>query len=194
VKHLTKDWLFKQLKGLADAITTIHTRIPNLSIYHHDIKTRNILVMRNKEGKNTDYTFQITDWGCSNAQQHDPNQQHGSPLDNTKAMPPNNPPEGRNSTATSRPHDIWSLGCVFLEILIWYTKGWDELEHFHQERVRKGDREYWQRNKPDMHVGEVTYYIKFLEPVWPNLIRTIKLMLDPNPRTRITAQNIAHSF
>lgn len=36
--------------------------------------------------------------------------------------------------ATSRPYDIWSLGCVYLEILVWFTEGYSGLKKFRGER------------------------------------------------------------
>lgn len=37
--------------------------------------------------------------------------------------------------ATSRPYDMWSLGCVFLEILVWYLDGFEALELFRESRT-----------------------------------------------------------
>jgi serine/threonine protein kinase len=40
------------------------------------------------------------------------------------------PPELALRTHISRAYDIWSLGCVFLEFIIWLVLGWQELEGF----------------------------------------------------------------
>lgn len=34
-------------------------------------------------------------------------------------------------------YDIWSLGCVLLEFVVWYLCGWDEVEAFVDARLRE---------------------------------------------------------
>ena len=53
---------------------------------------------------------------------------------------------------TWRPYGVWSLGCVFLEILVWAVMGFSALEDFKRERVCKrtsevgyGDDGFWQK-------------------------------------------------
>jgi serine/threonine protein kinase len=49
--------------------------------------------------------------------------QQASSKTNMRAMFPYLPPESADSTSTSRPHDVWSLGCVFLEMSVWFLDG-----------------------------------------------------------------------
>lgn len=45
------------------------------------------------------------------------------------------PPEVNLRKSMSRAYDIWGLGCVFLEFIIWLISGWDALQRFHSERT-----------------------------------------------------------
>ena len=35
---------------------------------------------------------------------------------------------------TSRPYDMWSLGCVYLEVLVWFIEGYEKLKSFRKSR------------------------------------------------------------
>lgn len=38
---------------------------------------------------------------------------------------------------TSRPYDLWSLGCVYLEMLVWYMDGFQALTEFRDARLQQ---------------------------------------------------------
>ncbi|KAF1921691.1 kinase-like domain-containing protein [Ampelomyces quisqualis] len=67
LKGQGKEWLSQQMRGLAAALTKIHTGVPGFSITHHDIKPDNILVH-----SQPDVMFKITDWGCSSVEKYIP--------------------------------------------------------------------------------------------------------------------------
>jgi serine/threonine protein kinase len=131
-------WLFTQLKGLADALDYIHhlegddeddtnnklpvpeseTRKPGTYGYHHDIKPDNILVF--VEDRIGYGTMKFGDFGSANFVKTDDiwkqtpvytNKQRGT---ETYASPD----FFTNGKYTSKA-DVWTLGCVFLDILIW---------------------------------------------------------------------------
>jgi len=112
-------WLRDQMVGLAGALRAIHGPTATGRIgYHHDIKTTNILFF----GKDENYRLKLTDWGCAGF--HDNyNAQAGSAA-TSRQGDSYFPPEYMNAQPTSRPHDVWSLGCVFVELLVWYHYGW----------------------------------------------------------------------
>jgi serine/threonine protein kinase len=59
-------------------------------------------------------------------------QAHSAPLaGNTGYLPP----ERGN---TSQKLDVWSLGCVFLEVLVWFHEGKDERADFVQAATNRG--------------------------------------------------------
>ena len=69
-----------------------------------------------------------------------------------RGTPDYEPPESVGPT--SRPHDVWSLGCVFLEILVWALWNSKETSSFFDARLGPrdlrdqghSDAAFWQRN------------------------------------------------
>lgn len=143
-------WLLAQFRGLASAIHNIHdlssaegsstsSTASNLAIpparqekksgWHHDLKPENILYFSSKSSKLG--TLRIADFGSGKIHTY----RSGSI--NTRS--PNGtltyePPEAKSEGATSRPYDIWSLGCVFQELLIWAVFDFNSVESFRNER------------------------------------------------------------
>jgi serine/threonine protein kinase len=44
--------------------------------------------------------------------------------------------------AVSQSYDIWTLGCVILEFVIWYLLGWEEVDRFSENRTREHVSEF----------------------------------------------------
>ncbi|KIV80795.1 hypothetical protein PV11_08271 [Exophiala sideris] len=141
------DWFFTQLKGLAEALDHIHhlaadedeeDNLPKRELvpqniyfqrkgaqitgYHHDIKPDNILVFVDNR---SDYgTMKFGDFGSANIQetaQNDPGLWTRSPVhtEKQKGTMTFRSPDRYCDGKLRRRADIWTLGCVFLEILIW---------------------------------------------------------------------------
>ena len=138
-------WLLRQFRGLAAAMKDIH----NLSLaivtpkgsslqapkqerragWHHDIKPENILYFT-KAGL-PHGTFKIADFGSSKIQTYRSGSINTrSPIGTLTYEPP----EAKKEGATSRPYDVWSLGCVFLELLVWAVLDYRSLKIFTSER------------------------------------------------------------
>ena len=131
-------WLFTQLKGLADALDHLHHLVRNedesqshtlklpgqsksnqVTGYHHDIKPDNILVF--VDDKSSYGTMKLGDFGSANITETDQNLYQKSPIYTEKrrgAMTYSSPDLYCDNKMT-RKADIWTLGCVFLEIMIW---------------------------------------------------------------------------
>lgn len=115
-------WFLGQLKGLASAIAHVHNfRMPSLSNpkptdddywgRHDDIKPENILVFEKVDNQNP--IFKIADFGLGVFYKPTGFVSRQDPLNNgTEGY---FPPE----KVKSRPFDMWALGCVFLELLLW---------------------------------------------------------------------------
>jgi hypothetical protein len=124
VRDLDREWLVSQLTGLSDALATIH----DIMTYHvHDIKPANILMFNNLS-IGVKHRLKFTDFGSASGQKSD--MTGGSVGTKIKGTTPTLPPETHLNGLSSRPHDVWSLGCVFLDILIWYHEGWGTLNGF----------------------------------------------------------------
>lgn len=142
-------WFLKQLKGLASAVAHFHWisddpretgRSPGvradtnllggdlkqnkqkqmgLAGVHHDIKAENILVFE-KEATQSPYAgvFKISDFGAGRFANLALGQ-ISAPLKASKGTLTYKAPEEK----PSRPFDMWALGCVYLELLIWALTG-----------------------------------------------------------------------
>ena len=139
-------WLLTQFLGLAQGVQRVHnlarlsdsrglspptSSTPDATGYHHDLKPDNILVFVNENERNDYGTFKIGDFGSGRAEMltrsgayksfrktHDA---RVSPLATEKpnGAPTYTAPDHYLTGKMSRAADMWSLGCVFLEILTW---------------------------------------------------------------------------
>ncbi|ROV94108.1 hypothetical protein VPNG_09346 [Cytospora leucostoma] len=132
---LTNDFMkeiVNQFVGLAHALDALHNykkNDKNAGSYRHgDLKPENILRFEN----GTQMGFlRIADLGLAKhhfdetgLRDKNTSTRHGTPF----YEPPEvfrNPKEAR-----SRQYDIWSMGCVILEVLVWLLYGTDALEAF----------------------------------------------------------------
>ena len=224
-------WLLKQLRGLAKAIKTIHNlstteaskSTPNLAApspaqekksgWHHDLKPENILYfglrllgcMGSRRG-----TFRIADFGTGKVHTYRSGSVNTKSLNGTLTY---EPPETISKGATSRPYDVWSLGCVFLELLIWAVFDSRAVDTFAQDRGGRRypgsntnllrDDAFWQMAE-DGKVSlrkSVTNRIELLRenvqhPKWQPFIAfgevldLVSRMLDPDPTRRISALDL----
>ena len=129
-------WLLDQFRGMAEAVKRIHHDLPdketttsNLTVktsapgerrtaWHHDIKPENILFFKNNTSNHG--MFRLSDWGSAKVNPYRTRSINTtSPIGTLTYEPPERTKEGK----TSRPYDIWSLGCVFLELLVWAVSG-----------------------------------------------------------------------
>jgi serine/threonine protein kinase len=138
-------WFLGQLRGLADAVRHIHqlgggleerearaklappkqkrrkSRHKQQTGYHHDIKPENILVFERIPGR--DPLMKISDFGAGkfySLRSGESNSKPSAQEDSSKSTLTYAGPESRNgSKLVSRPFDMWALGCVWLELMIW---------------------------------------------------------------------------
>jgi serine/threonine protein kinase len=127
-------WFFKQLRGLADAVRHIHALKPlpalyryveyrcmaesDEAVFHNDIKPENILVFDSRDG--FPGVFKISDFGCGKIMTKD----ESSPQQTTEKFygtPEYESPDLVRHKKSSKPNDLWALGCVFLELLDWFA-------------------------------------------------------------------------
>lgn len=133
----TVRWVSKQCSGIMAAMDSIHDpkHLKNLTVMkygrHGDIKPDNILWFRSS--KDPRGILVVSDMGLSSFN-HDTSR---SNIPNTKIpkVPGYRPPECDVEGGTiSRAYDIWTLGCLFLELLTWLLGGWKLVEQFQNER------------------------------------------------------------
>lgn len=146
---LTKDlvWqIVKQVEGLADALSKLHNYQKGGSYRHGDLKPENILRFFNSTELGV---LKISDMGL--AKHHFAETTLRGPTSARYGTPSYEPPEAvtNSSDARSRLYDIWSMGCIVLELIIWLLYGKKELEKFESAMrdAMKNPAPFWVHDK-----------------------------------------------
>ncbi|KAH6662531.1 kinase-like domain-containing protein [Halenospora varia] len=133
----TVRWVSRQLSGIMGAIDVIHEpkHLPHLDVKrygrHGDIKPDNILWFRSSNNERG--TLVLSDMGLSAF--HRENSKSGIPRYKIPKVPGYQPPEcDVKGGKISRAYDIWTLGCLYLELLTWLLGGWKLLDEFEMKR------------------------------------------------------------
>jgi serine/threonine protein kinase len=136
---LIKDAMF-QILGLATALEAAHSlNVNGVSYCHGDLKPENILCFDNGR---TIGTLKIGDWG--QAKEHrSMTEMRPSEVAEAFGTRLYEPPEaetgiifrlpGQSTRRHSRLYDIWAMGCITLEFIIWLLRGWEGLVQFHSD-------------------------------------------------------------
>ncbi|KAJ3468292.1 hypothetical protein MRS44_002357 [Fusarium solani] len=118
-------WMLKQMRGLCHALSILH----DANRRHGDIKPENILLFEEGDYKGT---LRIADVGL--AKFHPEATERRILLKEiTKTMTGTTrylSPEFVHKDQIPRVFDVWALGCVFIEFLIWTLHGYDRLFDF----------------------------------------------------------------
>lgn len=126
---LVKD-IIEQLRGMAEALQKLHGYRDQYHYRHGDIKPENILNFPDPAAKSIG-TFKISDLGSAkhHAVATRLRERTGSKAYATMIY---QPPESITNklSPSSRLYDIWSMGCVILEFMVWALYGYEELNKF----------------------------------------------------------------
>ncbi|KAH0432247.1 tol-like protein [Colletotrichum camelliae] len=117
-----------QLRGLADALVALHHFKDEANYRHGDLKPENVLRFKDKTFVGH---FKIADMGL--AKRHtEATDARGGPTSTKFGTTRYEPPETVTNplNARSRLYDVWSLGCIILEYIIWLLYGYDKLQEF----------------------------------------------------------------
>lgn len=160
-------WFMDQMRGLADALTKVHgvpgdDQKPNGYGVHGDIKPDNILCF--KEG-NEQMIFSLADFGSS---YHIPTGCVGSKRPKgLKHTPVYRAPEvDVIAQGMTQAYDVWSLGCVYAEALMWVLEG-----QYGVEKLAKARFDKW-RNSPNRDAffqGELDKCGRFTAQIKPEV-------------------------
>lgn len=132
----------KAMHGLSDGLRHLHNfqlRSTTLEIeskismhgYHHDIKPRNVLVRGT--------SFILADFGSSRMKETEkPTSTLWKNTTFDYGAPECRDPETLNACRVGRPLDIWSLACIFTEIVTYMEHGSQGVIDFRQKRLRQG--------------------------------------------------------
>lgn len=212
--HGNSLWLLGQLRSLADALREIHNLQTtdglasgvNLAApasgmkksgWHHDVKPENILFFRDRGSRFG--KFCIADFGSGKVHTYRSGSINTGSKNGTVTY---EPPEAQAEGRTSRPYDVFSLGCVFLEILVWAVCGYRSVKTFTSERSARRspgsqvdfveDDGFWQRTRDGIITirKSVTDWIQRLKQIdhhYHEGLDLIMLMIELDKTKRITA-------
>lgn len=133
-------WVARQLLGIMGAMESIHVpkhlhigkQIAKYGM-HGDLKPDNILWFESQRDHKG--IFVISDFGS--ADMHSDKSRSNIPNEKIPAVPGYRPPEcDIQNGFISRRYDIWTLGCLFLEILAWLMGGQALVSAFKKERMK----------------------------------------------------------
>ncbi|KAH7304162.1 hypothetical protein B0I35DRAFT_445612 [Stachybotrys elegans] len=150
-------WVFRQLLGLADAIRMLHeSEGKNGGCRHGDIKPENILCFTSKGGRDhTSCVLVISDVGLSRTYDKTTQQRSVTRAQGGHTVAYAAPEtELHGDRPTSRRYDIWSLGCLYLEFLIWLLYGYHGLHQFEEQFEQQTDRKFYRiiTDKKRLHI------------------------------------------
>jgi serine/threonine protein kinase len=149
-------WVIKQLHGLAGALAAAHN-MPNGGSYRHgDLKPANILWYRGASTYESWGMLKIGDWGEAKIHKEVTALRHNTTAKTStrRYEPPetgvqlSKPKETKH--ARSRLYDIWGIGCITLEFIIWLLYGQDGLSYFNNSnKGQYGNSEMFYELNPE---------------------------------------------
>lgn len=164
-----------QLRGMAGALEKLHHYSGQYHYRHGDIKPENILIFPG-ENKSRIGTFKIADLGS--ARRHSVatafrERTSGNMFSTIVYQPPES--ITNRLSASSRLCDIWSMGCVTLELMVWLLYGYEELKEFNERiKGKHGEPSAFFEVVPDQITGQPVAYI---HPVVQNCL--VGISTDP---------------
>lgn len=157
MNYETVRWVAEQCCGLAEALSKIHqynsnewkrhpehprtqqrlqaptaTRPRYQFGRHGDIKPQNVLWFQDRHDRNRNGTLKITDFGLTEINTR--LSMFYEPDIKAAVSPSYRPPEFDLVGTRGRSHDIWALGCLYLDFVTWLLGGWELVEDFARKR------------------------------------------------------------
>ncbi|KAK1637532.1 hypothetical protein BDP81DRAFT_460224 [Colletotrichum phormii] len=182
-------WTFRQLTGLFGALEELHQS----NCRHGDLKPENILLFIDVNNKKT---LQIADLGLTTFHELDAATRIRRAKEILTMTPPGTsryePPEMDKDRdkklpaheTRSRAYDIWSMGCVILEVLIWISYGFDTVKKFRdetaylweRERARGNEKRYRVQTDTRSHMIALSKAFQ-AQPAWRELLTLVETRL-----------------
>jgi len=127
-------WILSQFVGLCSALEELHEN----NCRHGDLKPENILWFRELDDGVRTGTLQIADLNLTTFHEKEAytkeRRQRGiftnTPSGTFRYEPPEMDSTRGYEQVRSRGYDIWSMGCILLELLVWLVYGYDFLTRF----------------------------------------------------------------
>lgn len=118
-------WFLRVLHALSDGMRSMHRHDPKAhhldsgyATYHFDIKPENLLLFHDEHGEGS--VLKIADFGSS----YTGRLKRGGVSEKVESRGNTigyQAPEFNKASSSSRPYDMWAVGCVVLEFLLWFA-------------------------------------------------------------------------
>jgi serine/threonine protein kinase len=137
--HELITWIIEQLRGVFEGLRTLHYWNKKQNCRHGDLKPENILLFLKAGGKRIPGrgNLVVADLGLTKFHSEATklrNQPTGTWTGTQKYEPPETDTErGETGQPRSRLYDMWSMGCIVLECIVWLLYGFNELERFNKK-------------------------------------------------------------
>ena len=150
-QDISVEWVEYQTNGLIAGLFLLH----DVGCCHGDLKPDNILVFRSENFhlKAFPWELRIADFGLARVfEDATHSRKHTRMMSGAQRYEPPevnrevNKPHPDSDEPRSRQYDIWSLGCIFLEFIIWKCFGKEKLEKFNQELGDRRVEKFWKRD------------------------------------------------
>ena len=179
-----------QLRGLFGALRSVHS---TSSFLHGNLKPENILVFPNE--KSSIGHLKISEWGLARKHLEQTKMRHGETTTRhgTRVYQESEPSavHTANSRLDGVSNDVWALGCVALEHLVWLLYGEKEHERFIAPLVKAGIVGFYKRaGERSMMSPAVVRWMEHMSTQFPpgtgvgdlvEVIRTKMLAIDLPP-------------
>jgi serine/threonine protein kinase len=139
----------QELLGIADALRALH----RTNYRHGDLKPDNILHFKrgNPFCEGSKDVLVIADFGVSKIHKQDTDMRNGGT--NTRATTASYEApevEGEQTVPRSRRYDMWSLGCILLEYVVWLLYGQSAINLFSKVRkVKNPGASFYERREDE---------------------------------------------
>ena len=184
------------LAGLCSAVCTVHEQLSDDRILlgigcHHDLKPANILV--------DDKKFLLADFGLSRFKDSSEDSQTSYKSVGGSYVAPeceNINDIGDTNARIGRSSDIWSLGCIILEALVYMKEGSEGVIRFREERKYRCGPVTFHRfhhgpNEESPAVFERLTHLEYSNIKSDQLLaRSLFRMLQLNPEARLKAREV----
>ena len=164
------EWIKFQTMGLLFGVFVLH----GANSCHGDLKPDNILVFRRKVFALNPYPWElrIADFGLARVFEHGTQSRKYTIM--MSGAQRYEPPEANrdhpdSDKPRSRQYDIWSLGCIFLELIIWKCFEIKGLEEFNEKLGDRRVEKFWKRDSTGTYV---------VHPVVEDWIRKTRERID----------------
>lgn len=139
-KSARRKFIYRTIQNLASAVAFIHREIKTQIAYHHDLKPSNILLFK-REGQQP--IWKICDFGHAALKDSEGTSGTAHTDENRFGSYVYRPPEYFvGSSKHGRPFDIYSLACIFLNLMTVVKHGWTDDGYREFERRRGANEDH----------------------------------------------------